>query len=146
MLTEGPIQARKVLAVVTGLLLNFNVTASSSLPSGAIDSLNAIFNVSNQQQTSLPVAVFLIGYVTGPIIFIANEFNAETFAPVILRRHARAQYSLQSKSLSINPPKARSLGEQMTVILTRPIRMFAEPLVLLTDLFLLYQYEILSLF
>lgn len=34
------------------------------------------------------------------------------------------------------------MGELLTVCLMRPIRMFAEPLVFFTDLFLLYQYSI----
>ena len=55
--------------MVTGLLLNFNVTLSSSLPSGAVDTLASAFNITSHQQLSLPVAVFLIGYIFGPIIF-----------------------------------------------------------------------------
>lgn len=55
--------------MLTGLLLNFNTTLSSSLPSGAIDSLNAAFHVTDNHQTSLPVAVFLIGYIFGPLVF-----------------------------------------------------------------------------
>ena len=55
--------------MVTGLLLNFNTTLSSSLPSGAIDSLNKAFDVSSHEQVSLPVAIFLVGYIFGPIVF-----------------------------------------------------------------------------
>ncbi|MCJ1268852.1 hypothetical protein MMC22_008740 [Lobaria immixta] len=61
--------AKKLCAVATGLLLNFNTTLSSSLPSGAIDSLNDAFDVSSHQQVSLPVAVFLVGYIFGPVVF-----------------------------------------------------------------------------
>ena len=58
-------------------MLNWNVTVSSSLPSGAINSINAAFNVTDQRQTALPVAVFLIGYVFGPILFspISEHFG-----------------------------------------------------------------------
>ena len=55
--------------MATGLVLNFNTTLSSSLPSGAIDSLNKAFCISSHQQVSLPVAVFLIGYIFGPVVF-----------------------------------------------------------------------------
>ena len=55
--------------MVTGLLLNFNTTLSSSLPSGAIDSLNTAFHVNANRQGTLPVAVFLIGYIFGPLVF-----------------------------------------------------------------------------
>lgn len=57
------------MTVFTGLLLVTNTTIGSSLPSGAIDVLGKAFNVSNQQQLTLPVAVFLVGYIFGPIIF-----------------------------------------------------------------------------
>ena len=41
---------------------------------------------------------------------------------------------------------ASSMKRQIIVVLTRPLRMFAEPLVFFTDLFLLYQYTILFLY
>ena len=53
----------------TGLFLNFNSTLSSSLPSGGTDALAQQFHVLNPEQISLPVAVFLIGYIFGPVIF-----------------------------------------------------------------------------
>ena len=42
---------------------------SSSMPSGAIDSLDRTFKVTSKQQATLPVAVFLVGYIFGPIAF-----------------------------------------------------------------------------
>ena len=57
------------MTVFTGLLLVLNTTIGSSLPSGATDVLGKAFNIPNQQQLTLPVAVFLIGYIFGPIIF-----------------------------------------------------------------------------
>ena len=42
---------------------------SSSLPSGAISTLNDAFHVSSNQQSTLPVALFLVGYIIGPILF-----------------------------------------------------------------------------
>lgn len=56
-------------------MLNFNTTLSFSLPSGAIDSLNAAFHVIDSYQASLPVAIFLIDYIFGPLIFgFVSEF------------------------------------------------------------------------
>ena len=55
--------------VATGLFLNFNVTLSSSLPSGGSQVLASHFSVTDQQQLSLPVAIFLIGYIFGPSLF-----------------------------------------------------------------------------
>lgn len=54
---------------MTGLLMNFTTTMSSSLPSGATSSLNEAFHVNSNLQSTLPVAVFLIGYIFGPILF-----------------------------------------------------------------------------
>ena len=52
-----------------GLLLVFNTTLGSALPSGATEILGKAFNVTSNQQLTLPVAVFLVGYIFGPIIF-----------------------------------------------------------------------------
>lgn len=49
--------------------MNFNTTASSSLPSGAIDSLTEAFGITSHQQKALPIGVFLVGYIFGPVIF-----------------------------------------------------------------------------
>ncbi len=63
-LTSVPfdLQARKLFICTTVILLNFNVTLGSSLPSGAGPTLNAHFGVTSELQKPLPVAVFLIGY------------------------------------------------------------------------------------
>lgn len=42
---------------------------SSSLPSGAISALNRAFGVDSDQQSTLPVAIFLVGDIFGPILF-----------------------------------------------------------------------------
>lgn len=57
--------------------MNFNTTASSSLPSGAIDTLTRAFGVTSNQQKALPVGIFLVGYVFGPTIFapISESFG-----------------------------------------------------------------------
>ncbi|KAI0014724.1 major facilitator superfamily protein [Xylariomycetidae sp. FL0641] len=61
--------ARKLFISATVILLNFNVTLGSSLPSGAGDVLDKHFGVTSELQKPLPVAVFLVGYIFGPIIF-----------------------------------------------------------------------------
>ncbi|KAI9168068.1 Major facilitator superfamily multidrug transporter mdrA [Paramyrothecium foliicola] len=60
---------RKIFICATVILLNFNVTLGSSLPSGAGPTLNAHFGVTSELQKPLPVAIFLVGYIFGPIIF-----------------------------------------------------------------------------
>ena len=46
-----------------------NSTLGSSLPSGAIGFIAPYFHVTNEQQLVLPISLFLVGYVTGPILF-----------------------------------------------------------------------------
>ena len=63
------IQSRKLFVVGTGIFLTFNATLGSSLPSGGTDALAEHFSITDPQQISLPVAVFLVGYIFGPIVF-----------------------------------------------------------------------------
>ncbi|KJK78143.1 hypothetical protein H634G_06315 [Metarhizium anisopliae BRIP 53293] len=65
----GISKGRKIFISATVILLNFNVTLGSSLPSGAASTLNAHFGITEKLQKPLPVAVFLVGYIFGPIIF-----------------------------------------------------------------------------
>ncbi|KAI1105326.1 major facilitator superfamily protein [Jackrogersella minutella] len=65
----GLSSAKKLFICTTVILLNFNVTLGSSLPSGAGPALDDHFGVTSEFQKPLPVAVFLVGYIFGPIIF-----------------------------------------------------------------------------
>ena len=62
-------QRKKLFAVITGLLLNFTTTLSSSMPSGAIDTFGRSFHIHGKDEASLPVALFLVGYIFGPVLF-----------------------------------------------------------------------------
>ena len=46
-----------------------NSTLGSSLPSNAINYIAPYFHVTNEQQLVLPISLFLVGYVLGPLIF-----------------------------------------------------------------------------
>ena len=41
----------------------------SSLPSNAINYIGPYFHVTNEQQLVLPISLFLVGYVLGPLFF-----------------------------------------------------------------------------
>lgn len=41
----------------------------SALPSGATTFIAAYFNITNQEQLVLPISVYLLGYVFGPLLF-----------------------------------------------------------------------------
>ena len=46
-----------------------NSTLGSSLPSGAVQYLAEYFEVKSQAQLVLPISLFLVGYVLGPVVF-----------------------------------------------------------------------------
>lgn len=59
-----------------------------------------------------------------------------------------ASISKTEKTLATNHPHAKHINVRqiMTVALTRPLRMFLEPMVLFTDLFLVLEYSIVFLY
>ena len=61
--------ARKIYILFAGIISVINSTLGSSLPSGAIEYLASYFHVTNEQQLVLPISLFLVGYVIGPVIF-----------------------------------------------------------------------------
>ncbi|KAI9732441.1 MAG: hypothetical protein M1834_001649 [Cirrosporium novae-zelandiae] len=60
---------KKAFIVIVGLVAVFNSVLDSSLPSGAIDYIAKDFNITNKVQLVLPISVYLIGYVLGPLLF-----------------------------------------------------------------------------
>ncbi|KAL8902647.1 MAG: hypothetical protein Q9207_004503 [Kuettlingeria erythrocarpa] len=60
---------RKFFVLLGGIVSVVNSTLGSSLPSGAIDYLAEYFHVTSQAQLVLPISLFLVGYVFGPVVF-----------------------------------------------------------------------------
>jgi len=46
-----------------------NSTLGSALPSGAIPFIALYFNITDEQQLVLPISMYLVGYVLGPLLF-----------------------------------------------------------------------------
>lgn len=46
-----------------------NSTIGSSLPSGATKYIASAFNITDQTKLVLPISLFLVGYVLGPLLF-----------------------------------------------------------------------------
>lgn len=67
LLTFG--QRRKAVIVFTGVLIVINSTLGSSLPSNAIPFIEAEWSVTSKEQSVLPISIFLVGYVLGPLLF-----------------------------------------------------------------------------
>lgn len=60
---------KKLYTSITCMLMVLNSTIGSSIPSGASAELQRYFGVTNEYLLVLPVSVFLIGYILGPMIF-----------------------------------------------------------------------------
>ncbi|KAI4263411.1 MAG: hypothetical protein L6R42_001442 [Xanthoria sp. 1 TBL-2021] len=60
---------RKIFVLFVGIVAVVNSTLGSSLPSGAVHYLAEYFHVKSQAQLVLPISLFLVGYVLGPVVF-----------------------------------------------------------------------------
>lgn len=60
---------RKIFILIAGIVAVTNSTLGSSFPSGAINYISKDFHVTNEQQLVLPISLFLVGYVLGPVFF-----------------------------------------------------------------------------
>ncbi|KAL1959168.1 hypothetical protein VTO42DRAFT_2673 [Malbranchea cinnamomea] len=58
---------KKAWIVLLSIFLTLNSTLSSSMPSGSISFISTHFNVTDENQLVLPISVFLIGYIVGPL-------------------------------------------------------------------------------
>lgn len=61
-------QWRKFHVIMAGIMSVINSTLGSSLPSGAITYIAKDFHVTSDEQLVLPISIFLVGYVVGPLL------------------------------------------------------------------------------
>ncbi|KZZ94018.1 MFS drug transporter [Ascosphaera apis ARSEF 7405] len=59
---------RKAHVLIAGMLAVLNSTFGSSIPSGAVPSIAKHYGVTSTIQQVLPISLFLLGYVFGPLI------------------------------------------------------------------------------
>lgn len=62
-------QKRKAGIVLIGMIVVINSTMGSSLPSNALPYISAHFNITSSTAEILPISVYLLGYVVGPLLF-----------------------------------------------------------------------------
>lgn len=62
-------QRKKSIVVLVGIVTVINSTLGSALPSGAIRFIALYFHVTNEPQLVLPISMYLVGYVLGPLLF-----------------------------------------------------------------------------
>ena len=55
--------------MMTGMLVVVNSTMGSSLPSNALPLISDYFHVSSPSVEILPISMYLLGYVLGPLLF-----------------------------------------------------------------------------
>ncbi|PBP27481.1 major facilitator superfamily transporter [Diplocarpon rosae] len=61
--------SKKVSIVIIGTIVVINSTMGSSLPSNAIPIISKEFNVTSSYVKTLPISMYLLGYVLGPLLF-----------------------------------------------------------------------------
>ncbi|KAJ5728192.1 hypothetical protein N7493_004522 [Penicillium malachiteum] len=61
--------SRKLLVLAAGVMQVMNSTIASSICSNAIPQIAAEFNITNQEALVLPISIFLIGYIVGPLLW-----------------------------------------------------------------------------
>jgi hypothetical protein len=71
---------------------------------------------------------------------------AETFGPVLRARTLTKGSGNVVVAVDGEPAKKKQMRKLVLLVLTRPFRILAEPLVFFTDLFLCYQYIIFFLY
>ncbi|KAK0748508.1 major facilitator superfamily domain-containing protein [Apiosordaria backusii] len=75
---------KKASILITCMMLIVNSTMGSALPANALPFITGEWNVTNQQQQVLPISVYLIGYVMGPILWapLSEQFGRKILTMV----------------------------------------------------------------
>ncbi|KAG4434633.1 hypothetical protein IFR05_009897 [Cadophora sp. M221] len=60
---------QKLVITVIGILVTINSTLGSSLPSNEISYITNTFGIKNKSVKILPMSIYLVGYIFGPILF-----------------------------------------------------------------------------
>lgn len=58
---------KKLYVVITGMFMVLNSTMGSALPAGATGVVKKYFDIQNDELLVLPVSIYLIGYILGPV-------------------------------------------------------------------------------
>lgn len=61
--------SKKIHVILTGIILVLNSTMGSALPSGTTETIERDFDIQNSEFLVLPVSIYLIGYILGPMVF-----------------------------------------------------------------------------
>jgi len=89
---------RKLYVVIVSMLMVMNSTIGSSIASGATRETQRHFGVKSDAQMVLPVSIYLIGYVIGPLVFAVSPM-LDLYAAV---GHADDSRSLYRNRMAAN--------------------------------------------
>ncbi|EKV13831.1 MFS transporter, putative [Penicillium digitatum PHI26] len=84
---ENPVNWRtgkKSLVIAAGILQVMNSTIGSSICSNAIPQIAAEFNITNETVLVLPISIFLIGYIVGPLLWGPSSEYFGRKAPLLI--------------------------------------------------------------
>ncbi|KAI9889972.1 MAG: hypothetical protein M1814_004590 [Vezdaea aestivalis] len=91
---------RKAFVLMIGVSTTVNCTLGSSLPSGAIPFIAKDFGVPDGPQLVLPISMFLIGYVVGPLVFGPLS---ETFGRRLIMMSTFAMFTIFTLGCALAP-------------------------------------------
>jgi len=66
-------QPKKVFVVISCTLLVMNSTIGSSIAAGGSSETGRYFNIKDDELLVLPVSIYLVGYVIGPLVFAVSD-------------------------------------------------------------------------
>ena len=93
-------QGKKTWIVIIGILVVVNSTMGSSLPSNAIPFISADFHITSSYAQILPISMYLIGYVLGPLLFGPLS---ETYGRRIIMTSTFIAYTVFTMACALSP-------------------------------------------
>ena len=75
-------RSKKLYVVIVSMVMVMNSTIGSSIASGASAETQRYFGVQSESQMVLPVSIYLIGYVIGPLVFAVSLTRSASYVQV----------------------------------------------------------------
>lgn len=98
-------ERKKIFVIFLGIVMVLNSTIGSSIASGATQEISRYFHVSNQEQLVLPVSIYLVGYVLGPLVFgpLSEAYGRKWVMIGTFVRMSSIQFSQVVRLLKLRP-------------------------------------------
>lgn len=99
-MSDAATQGKKIFIVAVGIISVLNSTLGSSLPSGAIVFMIPYFKVTDEEQFELPISLFLVGYILGPLFFAPLS---ETYGRKLIMISSFILFTLSTLACAVAP-------------------------------------------